>query len=82
MPPVLIVQIGLGIESWLARFDVGFAASLWKPVTVRDALLRSAHAVVGYTLFAATVALAWQTRRPADISRSVPINAAVLEVVA
>jgi heme A synthase len=52
------VQVLLGVEAWMLRFKAGVVASAWQPVTVPDALTRTAHALAGYALFAAAVALA------------------------
>ena len=60
---LLVCQIVLGVESWLARFTHGITAASFQQVTVSDAILRTSHSLVGYCLFAVTVALAMQTRR-------------------
>lgn len=60
---LLVCQIVLGVESWLARFTHGITTASFQQVTLGDAILRTSHSLVGYSLFAATVALAMQTRR-------------------
>jgi heme a synthase len=62
MLALVVIQIGLGIESWLAKFVDGVAAAPLRHITVADAIVRTAHSLVGYALFATSVALAWQTR--------------------
>lgn len=57
---LVALQIGFGVESWLSRYSDGFIAASLKPITPSDALLRTTHAVVGYLLFAATIALAFR----------------------
>jgi heme a synthase len=52
------VQVVLGVEAWMMRFNAGFVAAAWQPVTAADAITRTAHALVGYCLFATAVALA------------------------
>jgi heme A synthase len=54
---LIAIQLALGIESWLIKYANGFAAASFRRITELDALMRTAHAVVGYALFAATVAL-------------------------
>ena len=56
------LQIVIGIEAWLIKYAAGFAAALLQPVTVGGAAVRTAHAVVGYALFATAVALALRLR--------------------
>jgi cytochrome c oxidase assembly protein subunit 15 len=51
-------QILLGVEAWMIRFKSGFTVSALQQITMPEAILRSAHALVGYGLFATTVALA------------------------
>jgi heme A synthase len=69
---LVAVQIGLGIESWLLRFNHGIAESALRQVTVTDALVRTAHSVVGYGLFGTCVALASQARAGIASCISVP----------
>jgi heme A synthase len=52
------VQILLGVEAWMMRFQTGLLASPFQPVTAANAVTRTAHALTGYALFAVTVALA------------------------
>jgi heme A synthase len=52
------IQILLGIEAWMIRFNAGFALSAVQTVTVGGAIVRTLHALVGYGLFASAVALA------------------------
>jgi heme A synthase len=78
MVTLTVVQLMLGVEAWMARFAGGLTASQWQPVNVPDAVTRSAHVLVGYTLFGAAVALAVTIRRArpaaaARPARSVPV---------
>jgi heme A synthase len=57
---VIGVQLLLGIEAWLMKYADGFAAAPFQPVTLTDATVRTAHTVVGYGVFAVSVALAMQ----------------------
>jgi heme A synthase len=52
------MQILLGIEAWMVRFKAGFVLATFQPITAAEAIVRSLHALVGYGLFATTVALA------------------------
>jgi cytochrome c oxidase assembly protein subunit 15 len=52
------IQILLGVEAWMIRFKSGFAMSALQQITMPEAILRTLHALVGYGLFATTVALA------------------------
>lgn len=58
------LQILIGIEAWLHKFASGIVAAEFQPVTVGDAVIRTAHSVIGYGLFAASVALAVHLCRP------------------
>jgi hypothetical protein len=55
---VIGVQLLLGIETWVTKYAQGFAAAPFQPVGEVDAILRTAHTVVGYLVFAVSVALA------------------------
>lgn len=59
---LIAIQLALGVESWLMKYANGFTAANFRLITEIDALMRSAHAVVGYGLFAVTVALALNLR--------------------
>jgi len=75
---LLAVQLALGVEAWMARFGDGFARSALRPITEADAALRSAHAMIGYVLFAMAVALVCRSRS----ERMIPsVRPAVLEGV-
>lgn len=55
---LIALQVALGIESWLIKYANGFPTATYRQITEMDALMRTAHAVVGYALFAVTVGLA------------------------
>lgn len=59
---LVTMQIGLGIEAWLVRFAHGIVESPSRQITIADALVRTAHSVIGYGLFGTCVAMASQTR--------------------
>jgi cytochrome c oxidase assembly protein subunit 15 len=59
---LIVIQLALGIESWLIKYANGFSTASFRRITELDALMRTAHAVVGYALFAVTVALALALR--------------------
>jgi heme A synthase len=55
---VVGLQILLGVEAWVIKYAYGFSTTALQPVTLGDAIVRTAHTVVGYLLFAVSVALA------------------------
>jgi heme A synthase len=55
---VIGLQILLGIEAWVIKYAYGFSTTAILPITLGDAIVRTAHTVVGYLLFAVSVALA------------------------
>jgi heme A synthase len=54
---VLAAQVYLGIESWLVRYGAGVPAEL-APITLRSAVWRTSHALVGSLLWVLSLALA------------------------
>lgn len=61
---LLALQILLGVEAWMTRYAGGLLGAELNRITTADALLRTAHAVTGYLLFAATIRLSFSARRP------------------
>jgi heme A synthase len=79
------LQILLGVEAWMIRFQNGLAASAIHQITLPEALTRTLHALVGYGLFAMTVGLAVvlvRNREPSDRSRNVVRPGVPAEAVA
>jgi len=54
---VLAAQVYLGVESWLVRYGAGVPAEL-APITLRSAVWRTGHALVGSLLWLLSLALA------------------------
>lgn len=52
------LQILVGIEAWMIRFKSGIALSQVQQITRNEAIIRTAHALIGYGLFAVTFAIA------------------------
>jgi len=65
---LLAAQVLLGVEAWLHRFGGGFPAAEFMPITLADALLRTAHAVVGYMLFSKAIMLAFSKKPIASVT--------------
>lgn len=59
---LLVVQLMLGVEAWLMRSSSEWMLDL-KPVTVGQAVIRTAHVLVGAWLLAASVIVTLQTHR-------------------
>jgi heme a synthase len=55
---VVGLQILLGIEAWVIKYAYGFSTTAIQPITLGDAIVRTAHTIIGYLLFAVSVALA------------------------
>ncbi len=60
---LLILQLILGVEAWMARFGQYTLPEL-VPVTPQSGAIRSLHALVGSGVWAASVALAVRLRKP------------------
>jgi heme A synthase len=58
---VLVLQIVLGVEAWMARFGQYVPPSMVK-VTAQNGAIRSLHALVGSAVWAASLALALRLR--------------------
>ena len=52
------VQVLLGVEAWMVRFQAGLDLLAIQRVTEADALVRTLHALVGYGLFATVFGIA------------------------
>lgn len=61
MAALLALQLALGVESWMARFNSGFAAAALQQITSVDAALRSTHALIGYALFGLSVVMVYRS---------------------
>ncbi len=61
---ILVVQLWLGVESWLSKFaGMGQALRQAEPLPVHAELVRSLHYLTGALLFSTTVALALLAHR-------------------
>lgn len=78
---IVALQLILGVESWLVRFADGFVASEFRRITMDDAMLRTAHSLIGYLLFACTIVLAIAASR-AKSTATAPLESGILEAVA
>jgi cytochrome c oxidase assembly protein subunit 15 len=67
---LLVVQLLLGVEAWFGKFAYGLYPELQAPLTVGQAIVRTAHQLTGACLLASAVALAVLARsaerRPAS----------------
>jgi heme A synthase len=81
---LVILQLVLGVESWLSKFMVpGYMPRQVEPLPVETELIRSAHYLVGALTFAAAVTAALLTHRQAGwATRPIPAPAGRLEGVA
>jgi heme A synthase len=79
---VIGVQLLLGIETWITKYAHGFAAAPFQPVGESDAILRTAHTVVGYLVFAVSVALALRLTANRIIDSRLNLRLRELESVA
>lgn len=76
---LLLLQLLLGVESWMVRFANGLQTDQIQPITRLEALMRTAHALVGYVLFATTILLSFGVRNRVTIVQQ---QARMLEGVA
>ena len=60
---LLAVQVLLGVEAWMTRFIPGVFPDA-QPVTMGQAVIRTAHYLVGSAVFATAVLVAMQAHRP------------------
>jgi cytochrome c oxidase assembly protein subunit 15 len=58
----VVLQLVLGAEAWIAKFGSGGPADM-RPVTVHQAVIRTAHFLVGSGIFATSVVIALQAYR-------------------
>jgi heme a synthase len=65
---LIIVQIFLGVESWMIRFANGLNAAEHAPILAAEAWIRTVHAVVGYLLFGSTVMLSFRARSEVSVN--------------
>ncbi len=69
---LLAVQLVLGVEAWMGKFAATGPEATTPPmdrtVTTYAVLIRSAHQLVGASLFASAVAVAFRVLRPAEVS--------------
>jgi cytochrome c oxidase assembly protein subunit 15 len=72
---LLVVQIVLGIESWLSKFAGVVLPELHKP-TIAEAIVRVAHVLVGSFILASSVVVTVLAYRPAPVAE----REAVLDV--
>jgi heme A synthase len=77
---LVVVQLLLGVEAWMIRFTPSGLWDLAAPVTLPEALTRTAHVLTGAGILATVVDLAVQVRRRAPAAE--PLPAARLEGVA
>lgn len=66
---LLVVQLYLGVEAWMAKFGTYTLPEL-VPITVENATIRTAHALIGSGVWASALAMAIRLRRTA----STPVN--------
>jgi len=66
---LVVIQVGLGVESWLRRFGAGAPVETLPPNLLSD-LVRSAHFLVGALLFSTTVAMNLLVYRPRVVTSS------------
>jgi heme A synthase len=78
---LVIVQLLLGVESWLSKFQVpGYMPRQLEPLPVQTEWIRSAHYLVGALTFAAAVTAALLANRQAGwAARAAPAPAGRLE---
>jgi cytochrome c oxidase assembly protein subunit 15 len=78
---LVIVQLLLGVESWLSKFQVpGYMPRQLEPLPVQTEWIRSAHYLVGALTFAAAVTAALLANRQAGwAARTAPAPAGRLE---
>lgn len=71
---LVCLQIVLGVESWLMKFDQGMYADL-KPITIGQAATRTAHFLIGSCVFGSAVAVSLRAhRQPAHASVPAPMQ--------
>jgi heme A synthase len=56
------LQLLLGVEAWVHKYAFGFARAPVQSIGFGDAAIRSAHAVMGYIVFALACAMAFELR--------------------
>jgi heme A synthase len=80
---LLVVQLILGVESWLARFHVdGSNLPQLLPLPMHSEWIRTAHYLVGAMMFSTTVAVVLTAHRKAvTVSEPVPARSRELEGV-
>lgn len=64
MGGLLVLQLVLGIESWMLKFASGFAMADLRPVAPREELVRTAHFLTGSALFASAIVVSLLAHRP------------------
>src|SRR5207302_3908866 len=58
----VVLQLVLGVEAWMTKFAAGGLADM-QPVTVRQAVIRTGHFLVGSGIFATCIVIMLQTYR-------------------
>lgn len=81
---LVALQVILGMESWLAKFEVaGYVPRQLEPLPLAPELIRSAHYVIGAILFATSVVTVLLAHRQTVwATRTAPVPAGHLEGVA
>jgi len=68
---LIVSQVTLGVEAWLGKFATGTLPELQK-VTTGQAVVRTAHMMIGSIILATSVSLMLLTRRPIKQFDAVP----------
>jgi len=58
----VVLQLALGVEAWMAKFGAGGPVDM-HPVTMHQAVIRTAHFLVGSGIFATSIVIALQAYR-------------------
>lgn len=76
----VIVQILLGVESWMMKFETGTYADL-RPITIGQAVVRTSHYLIGSCVLACSVAVGLRAHRQiAAVASSTAVPVQQLEV--
>jgi uncharacterized iron-regulated membrane protein len=78
---LLLIQVLLGIEAWLVRFGPGSSLPELERVSVAQAVIRTAHVVLGAFILATSVVLVLRAHRPAPAAVAGPASSSAPESI-
>jgi heme A synthase len=68
---LLLAQVSLGVEAWLAKYGSGSLLPELERVSVGQAIIRTAHVLLGSWVLATSVVLTLLTFRPAAVGHAI-----------